>query len=67
MDEVATCTCLYMREAEHDWVWLAKGTWTKWPRPLARASTCSCLRVPPMDEVATCACLYMREAEHGWV
>ena len=24
MDEIATCTYFYMREAEHDWVWLAK-------------------------------------------
>ena len=65
MDEIATCTCLYMREAEHDWG--AKGTWTKWPRPLARASTCTCLTAPPVDEVATCTCLYMREAVHDWV
>ena len=46
MDEIATCTCLYKREAEHDWVWLAKGTWTKWPRSQAGSCILLCVIRP---------------------
>ena len=58
MAEVATCTFLYMRVLEgsahgrsrhlhvpphaRSWVWLAKRTWTKWPR--LHDGSCSLLR-----------------------
>ena len=56
--EVATCTCLHMRVVEgsthgqsrhlhvpphaRSWEWLAKRTWTKWPR--LHGGSCSLLR-----------------------
>ena len=37
-----------------------------WPQsPLARASTCACLRAPPMDEVTTCTCLHIGDVAKG--